>query len=319
MRELDITGRCVVTDITSASAAFQQADRGVIVPRCSDPEYSAAIDRAVRTNDIRLLVPLTDLDLALLAERRDELAHQGCLAMISSTEAVGTCRDKFRTARWLGEIGASPIRTESLASFRGDPFYPCFVKPPGGSSSVGAARIESPEQLARHVERFGEELMVQECIDGQEFTVDVYRTRGGSIKAAVPRQRLDVRAGEVQNAVTVRDEELISESRRIAEQLPGLWGAACLQFRRPTDAAGGADGPARCFEINPRFGGGVPLSIAAGADLPRYLLQEVLGQSVDGAPADFTEHVMMLRYDDAVFAHVEDISSLPGYIHPRFR
>jgi carbamoyl-phosphate synthase large subunit len=319
MGELDLAGECIVTDVTSASAAWQCADRGLIVPRCDHPGYLSAIEDAVARHDVGLLVPLTDLDLLLLAERRDELAARGCLTMISSPQAVATCRDKVRTARWLAEIGATPIRSETLETFRADPFYPCFVKPVSGSSSVGARRVDGPEQLAGHVAAFGENLLLQECLEGQEFTVDVYRLRGGPVKAVVPRQRLDVRAGEVQNAVTVRDEELIGESRRIAESLPGLWGAACLQFRRPVDATGKPAGPARCFEINPRFGGGVPLTIAAGADLPLYLLQETTSQPVDGPAGVFTENLVMLRYDDAVFAPTDSADSLPGWREPRFR
>ncbi|MFP4214906.1 MAG: ATP-grasp domain-containing protein [Phycisphaerae bacterium] len=319
MRELGIRGECIVTDVTPASAAFQSAQRGLIVPRCDDPAYLPAIEETIAAHDVGLLVPLTDLDLQLLADHRDELAQQGCLTMISSPEAVAICRDKALSAHWLKQAGATPIRSESLASFRSDPFYPCFVKPLSGSSSIGAARIETPAQLDRHVEQFGQALLVQECIDGQEFTVDVYRTRGGAVKAIVPRQRLDVRSGEVQNAVTVRDEELLAETRRIVEAMPGLWGAICLQFRRPCDSAGRSAGAARCFEINPRFGGGVPLSIAAGADLPRYLLQEAIGLPVDGGAGDFTEHLMMLRWDDAVFTAVEAPQDLPGYRQPRFR
>lgn len=319
MRELGIGGECIVTDVTPASAAFQSAQRGLIVPRCDDPAYLPAIEDAIAAHDVGLLVPLTDLDLQLLADRRDELARRGCLAMVSSPEAIAICRDKARSADWLRQVGATPIRSESLASFRDDPFYPCFAKPLSGSSSIGASRIETPAQLDRHVEQFGRDLLVQECIDGQEFTVDVYRTRGGAVKAIVPRQRLDVRSGEVQNAVTVRDEELLVETRRIVEAMPGLWGAACLQFRRPCDQAGTPTGPARCFEINPRFGGGVPLSIAAGADLPRYLLQEATGQPVDGAAGEFTEQLMMLRWDDAVFTPIRAPQTLPGYRRPRFR
>ena len=73
------------------------------------------------------------------------------------------------------------------------------------------------------------------------------------------------------------------------------------------------------FEVNPRFGGGAPLSIAAGADLPLYLLQEVLGMPITASVGDFTDQLLMLRYDDALFVQVDDCSDLPGFDTPHFQ
>ena len=143
--------------------------------------------------------------------------------------------------------------------------------------------------------------------------MDVYRSRDGEIHAIVPRQRLLVRRGEVQNGVTVRDEHLIDATRRLVEQLDGIWGAFCCQCRR---APGGEP---RFFEINPRFGGGVPLAIAAGADLPLYLLQEALGLPITSQLGAFTDRLLMVRYDDALYRQIDDITQLPGYDVPEFR
>ena len=73
------------------------------------------------------------------------------------------------------------------------------------------------------------------------------------------------------------------------------------------------------FEVNPRFGGGAPLSIAAGANLPLYLLQETLGLEITAKLGRFTENLAMLRYDDSVFVNVDDPRNLPGYDTPQFR
>ncbi|MFP4055010.1 MAG: ATP-grasp domain-containing protein [Phycisphaerae bacterium] len=319
MADLGITGRLIVTDITPASSAFQAADEGVIVPRADAPDYLDSLESIVVSRKVGLVVPLTDLDLLILARHRERLQRHGCVVMIGSKESVATCRNKSRTADFLEECGLAGIRTQTLDAFGESPTFPCFVKPVGGSGSIGAGRIDSMAELEAHVKRHGRELIVQELVGGQEFTVDVYVSRSGAVRAIVPRLRLAVRAGEVEKGLTLRDPELIDAAERICRGLPGLWGAFCCQCRRALGEDGQPAGPAKFFEINPRFGGGMPLSIAAGADLPRYLLEDVLNMPTSDGRAEFTDRLLMLRYDDAVFRPVEDIRSLPGFASPSFR
>ena len=95
--------------------------------------------------------------------------------------------------------------------------------------------------------------------------------------------------------------------------MDGLWGVFCCQCRRPEGR------PPHFFEINPRFGGGAPLSIAAGADLPKYLLQEVLGLTIEAKVGEFTRNLLMLRYSDHVTKAIRDPSGLPGFDTPIFK
>lgn len=316
MGELDVSGRLVGADITIASPAFQKADRGVLVPRVDDPRYLGRLLRLVRQERVGLLVPLTDLDLPLLAEHQGRFAEMGCTVMIGSPRAVAICRDKARTSALVERAGLASIRTHTLRQFLRRPFYPCFVKPTHGSAGIGSAVIRDRGQLTAHAGQFGRDLVVQEYVPGREYTVDVYRSRAGQVHAIVPRQRLEVRSGEVEKAVTVKDRAVMQAARKLAEGLTGLWGAFCCQCRRP-DGSAGQD--PKFFEINPRFGGGAPLSIAAGADLPLYLLQDVLGLPITGQVGRFTNRLLMLRYDQAVFTKVADPARLPGYHCPLFR
>jgi carbamoyl-phosphate synthase large subunit len=313
MRTLGLEGLRIAADLTDTAPACRLADASCLLPRVDDPGYGEALGEVVSTHAVRLVVPLTDLDLALLADLASRLGQRGCTAAVGSAEAVAICRDKEATARAVEAAGLEGLRTASLAAFEREPFYPCFVKPRNGSGGQGAARIDTPTQLSAHVERFGGDLIVQECIDGQEFTVDVYRDRSGRVRCVVPRLRLAVRSGEVEKGVTVDDAGIIEGARRLVESIDGLWGAVCCQCRRPV----GRSGPGRFFEINPRFGGGCPLSIAAGADLPRYLLEEVVGRELGAG--GFRAGVLMLRYDRSVFARAGRIEDLPGYDRPRFR
>ena len=314
MGELGVSGRLLGTDVTSAAPAFHRVDEGLIVPRVDDGGYVAALMDAVKAHDVGLMVPLTDLDLGLLSRHRDQFAQAGCTVMIGSEQAVTICQDKARTSAFLSELGLGSIRTCTLGEFRTRLFYPCFVKPARGSAGIGASVVENEEQLGIHAAAFGEDLIVQEHVGGQEFTIDVYRSRTGDIHCVVPRQRLEVRSGEVQKGVTIKEESVMAAAETLARALEGIWGVFCCQCRRA-----GAAGKPRFFEINPRFGGGAPLSMAAGANLPLYLLQEVLGRPITGKVGEFTDGLLMLRYDDAVFLKAADMESLPGYDAPTFR
>ena len=91
----------------------------------------------------------------------------------------------------------------------------------------------------------------------------------------------------------MRDEAIIAASMAVAAALPGAVGCITLQcFKRPNGHI--------CFiEINARFGGGYPLSWHAGANYPKWLLQEVRGDRPDFLEAiDWRDNLAMLRYDD---------------------
>jgi len=311
MEKLDVTGKIIATDITPASPAFQKADLGVKVPPARRVEYIPALKDIVRKHEIGLLVPLTDLDLRSLARHREEFSEIGCTVMVGSEPAVNLCRDKAQTNALIGRAGLATITTLPLGDFVREPFYPCFVKPIAGSAGIGAGVIRNDKELRAHVTTFGDLLIVQEYVPGQEYTIDVYRTRSGEIRCVVPRQRLLVRSGEVEKGITVKDGQLMSAAAKLAGNLDGLWGVFCCQCRRSGSA------PPRFFEINPRFGGGAPLSIAAGADLPLYLLQEVLGRPVSAEIGNFIDRLLMLRYDHEVFLQVDE-NFESGYTLPQF-
>ena len=124
----------------------------------------------------------------------------------------------------------------------------------------------------------------------------------GGVACVVVRQRLEVRAGEISKGYTVRDPTLEGWARRLTERLPDAAGPLTLQCFK------GPDGRLAFIEINPRFGGGFPLSLAAGADYPRWLLEWALGRPSTATAHGWRGDVAMLRYDDAVFVSRTELS-----------
>ncbi len=130
---------------------------------------------------------------------------------------------------------------------------------------------------------------------GEEYTVDAFVDFDGKVRSVVPRLRLETRAGEVSKGMTVKNISIIETTRRVAEQLPGALGCLTIQcFLTPA-------GDLKYIEINPRFGGGFPLSIAAGADFPRWIIEMMLGRDPVIELDGWQDGTVMLRYDDAVF------------------
>jgi carbamoyl-phosphate synthase large subunit len=313
MEKLGVTGTLVATDRTSAASAFHEADVGELTPSVGRVEYIPALLELVAKHRIGLVVPLTDVDLRSLGRQKQKFADAGAEVMIGDEPDVRLCRDKAQTNELFGRAGLRTIKTLALKEFYDEPFYPCFVKPIRGSAGIATGVINNEKELRAHVATYGDLLLVQEYVPGREYTIDIYRDRQGEVRSVVPRQRLAVRAGEVSKGVTIKDEQLIETAVKLADLLGSIWGVFCAQCRRVE-----GDEP-RFFEINPRFGGGAPLSIAAGADLPLYLLQEILGLPITARMGEFTDKLLMLRYDDALFVEMDDCSELPGFDTPHFQ
>lgn len=130
---------------------------------------------------------------------------------------------------------------------------------------------------------------------GEEYTVDVMVDFNGNIRTVVPRLRLETRAGEVSKGVTKKDHEIIAAVQHVVKVLPGAVGCITLQcFKKE-------NGEITFIEINPRFGGGIPLSIEAGANFPLWVVQMCSGETFSEGDYNWRENLTMLRYDEAVF------------------
>lgn len=288
--------RVLAADVTQWSAAFQAADAGVLMPPCDDPAYVPALLELVRREDIRVVIPLIDTELLVLARRRDDFLAAGCNLVVSDPGSIQTTRDKRLTVERLRELGfRSPRVFEGPELERPERLpYPVFLKPAAGSSSIDALRIDGPDDLRFWLRRV-KAPVVQTFERGQEYTIDVFADLEGRACCAVPRQRWETRAGEISKGRTAKSTKLVAAGKRLVEALGGCRGCITLQCFDPGDHAEPV-----FFEANLRFGGGFPLSYAAGANYPRWILEMCAGKRIE--PFDgWRDGVVMLRYDDSVY------------------
>lgn len=293
-------GSVIVTDVNPLSPTVYVADRSYPVPLSTDPGYLAAIFEICRAERIGLVIPTIDDELFVFAEHATRFMEEaGVRVVISPFETIAICNDKHTTCRVLVERGVCAAETHLPAELPADPEFPLFIKPRVGRGGVGAFPIRSQRELDFFLE-YVPDAVVQRYLSGREFTIDMLCSFTGEPISIVPRERVLVRAGVVDRARTVRDPQLIELGRACARALAFV-GPVNIQCRIVDDRP-------VVFEINPRFSGGIPLTIAAGADFPRMLVAMARGRRVTPAVGKFTDDLWMTNYETSVFVPADSVA-----------
>lgn len=302
MADLNIHGGVLATDLHALSPAMQMAREIALVPPYRDPNCLDFLLNLCETYHIRLIVPTIDPELVFYAKHRTAFANVGCQINVSDSSAIDLSFDKLKTHEWLATQDLPRVRQATLPqvlSGEAKLDLPVIIKPRRGSSSIGITIARTFEQLQARAHE--SDLLVQSIATGREYTVDVFVDRDGNCRCAVPRRRIETRGGEVSKGVTVRNREVIDLAWQVAQTLPGAYGVMNIQiFHDPTT------NQLAVIEINPRFGGGYPLSEEAGAPMTRWLLEDVLKYPTTSRADMWREGLVMLRYDAAVFVDAKE-------------
>jgi len=269
------------------SAACQISDGFLAVPRVNDKTYMNILKSYCLEKNISIVVPTIDTELHLLAKAKEEFWEVGIFIAVSSLNVCETFYLKSTTERFFVEYGFDTPRSIDNISYCD---YPIFAKLNNSSCSVGAKIVYTLEEAM--VLRYDKNYVFQEFIRGDEFTIDVFIDTKNEVIAIVPRQRLEVRAGEVSKALTVKDQKIIDEIKRLCACLEGAYGCITIQLFKSKDRI-------VFIEINPRFGGGYPLSYHAGANFADYLIRDFMGEILSFEDG-WRDKTLMLRYDAEV-------------------
>lgn len=268
-------------DMTFTAPALYYCDCCRQVCGMRDPDYIPELVRICHDDSIDLVIPTIDTDLLVLSEHTADFAAVGTRVLISAPDRIRICRDKNFTSEFFVSCGLkAPMPVNDWREYKGA--YPCFIKPKDGSSSINAFRVENPEKLELLAAQIGD-YVVQPFVEGTEYTVDMFGDFDGNLISAVPRVRLAVRAGEVLKTRISLDPVILREVQALADEFHPV-GPITVQLIR--DRRTGED---YYIEINPRYGGGAPLSMKAGARTPEYILQLLAGKKPEEfLPSDKT-------------------------------
>jgi carbamoyl-phosphate synthase large subunit len=293
-------GRVFAADIAADSAALHVADEGLLLPRSQDPGFIPTLKRLCREHRIRLVVPTRDAELPVLAPWRNEFAAAGTTIPTAAPETVALCQDKRRFAAFCRSEGFPIAR--AYAPDEMPARFPVFVRPATGAGGVGARRIEDAAQW-RALASERRDLVIQDFVEAEEYTVDALMDLAGNPLQAVARRRLLVRNGEAQKS-RVEDLPALTELALDLGARLGLVGHNVIQCFR--DGAGGLS----LIEVNPRFGGASNLSIVAGLDSPRRLVGLAAGERSALEPRPIRYGLGMLRYSRDVIVEPADAARL---------
>ncbi|OOF39303.1 carbamoyl phosphate synthase large subunit [Rodentibacter mrazii] len=289
-------GKVLAVDLNPILApACHVADGYFQVPRVTDRNYIDMLLQICLENQIKLIVPTIDTELLILSENIDRFKNHGIAISVSDVEFVKKCRDKRLTHDLFTEYGIDiPKQFE-----RDNLQFPLFAKPYNGSLSKGIFVAKSAVDLTEE-NLNNPELLFMQYISPEEYdeyTVDCYYDKNSQLKCVVPRQRIFVRAGEINKGVTRKNNIVRIFSEKLA-RLPGARGCLTVQvFFHKTEAQ------VLGIEINPRFGGGYPLSYLARANYPQWLMKEYLFNETIPVFGDWEDNLLMLRYDAEVLVH----------------
>ena len=262
-------------------------------------EYIPQLLSICEKEKVDCLIPTIDTDLLLLAENKEKFEAIGTKVLISAVDKIKLCRDKNYTADYFVSLGLkSPLPVNSVEKYeealkRGKVSFPAFIKPKDGSSSINAYKVENLEDLRLYAEKI-EDYIIQPFISGREYTIDIFCDYEGNPVYITPRERLAVRAGEVLKTQIVQDDVMIHEMQILIEDYKPC-GQITVQLIR--DEVTGKD---YYIEINPRFGGGAPLSMKAGADSASAILRMLRGDKLSYIERAAIDGAIYSRYDQSV-------------------
>jgi carbamoyl-phosphate synthase large subunit len=275
-----------------AGSAF--CDAFHTVPLATDPDYIPVLLEICQREQVNVLIPIVDPELLAVAENRDKFSNIGVTAVISDAETVRICNDKYATFQFFRRHDI-PFPETWLASEVTDletlP-YPVFVKPRDGVSSRNAFCVDTPKELEQAKNRVPN-LVIQEFLEGEEYTTDIIADFAGRVFAVVPRQRLQTKAGISYKGRTCNDKRLINWGKHIGEAL-NIRGPANIQCKVSGEKIA-------YFEVNPRFSGSLPLTIASGVNSPLWVLKLISGESAPNSLIPFKDGLTMTRYWAEVF------------------
>ena len=313
-------GEVHVSNSDDRTIAFYYADKSVVSPLIYSDEYIPFLLNYCKENKIDIVISLFDIDLPILAKNKKKFEEINTSVIVSDSDIVEVCNDKWKTYLFLKENGFLVPKTYIslqkvlLALESGELKYPIIIKPRFGCGSIGMSVAEDEMALLYYFRRntrtisrsylkhesstvpTDEQIVYQECLNGQEYGVDVINDLNGVHQNVIVKKKIAMRAGETDISETVDVPAIKSELERLG-RLTGHIG------NMDTDVFL-VDGKPYVLEMNARFGGGYPFSHMSGCDLPRAIVKWCKGETVDRSLLE--AQIGKIGYKELFITQVED-------------
>ena len=309
--------RVVAVDCSPLAPAQYAADVRASVPRIDDPGYVPALEALCERHGVGAVIPLTDLDIEVLAHAR--LAGR-LPALVPGPDTARATFDKYEAHLLLERLGLpSPPTVLPAHGCPPDLPYPAIVKPRQGSGARSIMLARDARAVEFFVDYVDEPVMVQKAMDGPEFSIDCLSDTDGRCLNAIPRTMIESRGGESIKGTVIAEPELIDLGRRVVEALE-VRGPCTVQVFRDSQVGLGIT------DVNTRFGGAFPAPMYAalpGRTYPELIVRMALGERPEPhvgefrAGVTFTRYYWQLELDERLAPTGRDIVSPPGPPPPR--
>lgn len=303
-KELGGNGKVIATDCSNLAPAIYEADKFYIVPRITEPGYLDTLLDICKKENITGAFSLIDPELSLLAKEREKFIEVGTTPIISPYDLVEICFDKYKMYELLCEMhiptGRCYMDKDAFhqARAKGEISYPVFVKPVKGSASLHINKVYGAEELDVLFDLY-DDLMIQEFMDGTEYGADVYIDMlTGKCTSIFVKEKIKMRAGETDKAVSYKDEELFTLIEKFVEKC-GFCGMIDMDIFRIGDVY-------YISEVNPRFGGGYPHAHECGVNMPEQVIRNLSGESNPYAVGNYRPGICMMKYNEVMIKNLND-------------
>lgn len=285
-------GKVICADMSSTAPALQFADITYILPHCNDNEYVTKLIELCKNEDIHLVIPTIDTELQILSNNKKMIEQStSAIVMVSNEMVTSICNSKDLTAKFFKDNNVDYPLTYDSNSIDNINKFPVIIKPKNGSSSFNVFKVNNKQEL-EFFNSYVKEPIIQDCISGVEYTIDITCDFDSKPIYVVPRKRLATRGGEILKGQIEKNELIIDECKKLVSKLKPIGHITAQGFLTE-------DSKFKFIEINARFGGGAPMSINAGANSPRVLLQLLNGNAVS-YENDFQDNIIYARFDDSI-------------------
>ena len=267
------------------------------VPKWDDKEYVNTLLNICKKENVDMLIPLYEKEFILLCENREKFNEIDTTLILSDKKIIEIFNDKWESYKFFIENNIDTPITYRKPEVK-DLNFPLIIKPINGAGSQNVFKVDNKKELNFFID-YIENPIIQEYIDGTEYTIDVLCDLKGNVISIVPRERIEVRAGEVSKGVTVKNKDIIEKTLELCNKLKMYENTkpiGPLTIQCIVDS----NSNIKFIEVNPRFGGGVPLTFEAGVPYAKYLGKMVEGYNVRPIIGEFKE-MIMLRYDEAIY------------------
>jgi carbamoyl-phosphate synthase large subunit len=285
-------GNIIATDADPLSAGFFLASRYEVVPKSEDEEpFINRLFEIIRLNKVQVLLPTSQKDTYVYSKYRREIEELGANPVTSDTRTIEACVDKILTFQLLIEKFNLPFTTANPDKISK---FPVIAKPRFGRGSRNVFKINNEADLQYITSNF-EDMIFQDYLPGTEYTIDVLSDLRENPLIAVPRVRIETKAGISTKGRTVHMPDLEQECMAIAKSL-GIQGPCCIQMKESEE------GTLKLVEVNPRLGGGTIITTLAGANFPAMILDMAEGKKL--RIPEFSE-ITVIRYLEEIVVSKE--------------